>query len=79
MWYTLAMDESNDLTGTLQLLIFIRGVNLDFQITERLASVCSMHETTTGEDRFSKLKKLCNVTAFIGTNFSALQLMEEKT
>ena len=48
----LAMDESTDLTSTSQLLIFIRGVNLDFEITEQLASVCSMHGTTTSEDFF---------------------------
>ena len=57
LWYSLAMDESIDLTSTSQLLIFIRGVNLDFKIIERLASVCSMHETTTGEDLFLEVEK----------------------
>ena len=51
------MDESTDLTSTSQLLIFIRGVNLDFEITEQLASVCSMHGTTTGDDLFLKEEK----------------------
>ena len=57
LWYSLAMDESTDLTSTSQLLISIGGVNLDFEITEQLASVCSMHETTTGEDLFLELEK----------------------
>ena len=57
LWYSLAMDESTDLTSTSQLLISIGGVNLDFEITEQLASVCSMYETTTGEDLFLELEK----------------------
>ena len=51
------MDESTDLTSTSQLLIFICGVNLNFEITEQLASVCSMHGTTTGEDLFLEVEK----------------------
>ena len=51
------MDESTDLTSTSQLLIFIRGGNLDFEITEQLASVCSMHGTATGEELFLELEK----------------------
>ena len=58
LWYSLATDESTDLTSTSQLLIFIRGVNLDFEITEQLASVCSMHGTTTGEDLFLEIEKI---------------------
>ena len=57
LWYPLAMDESTDLTSTSQLLVFIRGVNLDFEIPEQLASVCSMHGTTTGEDLFLEVEK----------------------
>ena len=57
LWYSLAMDESTDLSSTSQLLVFIRGVNCNFQITEELASVCSMHGTTTGEDIFMEVQK----------------------
>ena len=57
MWYSLALDESTDLSSTSQLLVFIRGVNLDFHITEELASVCSMHGTTIREDIFMKVQK----------------------
>ncbi|XP_076372678.1 general transcription factor II-I repeat domain-containing protein 2-like [Tachypleus tridentatus] len=39
------------------LLVFIRGVNLDFQITEELASVCSTHGRTSGEDIFMEVHK----------------------
>ena len=51
------MDESTDFTSTSQLLIFIRDGNLDFEITEHLASVCSMHGTTTGENLFLEIEK----------------------
>ncbi|XP_076036545.1 general transcription factor II-I repeat domain-containing protein 2-like [Oratosquilla oratoria] len=57
LWYSLALDESNDLSSTSQLLVFIRGVNLDFQITEELASVCSIHGTTPGKDIFMEVQK----------------------
>ena len=57
LWYSLALDESTDLSSTSQLLVFIRGVNSDFQITEELASVCSMHGTTTGKDIFMEVQK----------------------
>ena len=34
LWYSLAMNASTDFTNTSQLLTFIAGVNLDFEITE---------------------------------------------
>ena len=57
LWYSLALDESTDLSSTSQLLMFIRGINLDFPITEELASVCSMHGTKTGKDIFIEVQK----------------------
>ena len=56
LWYSLALDESTDLSSTSQLLVFIRGINLDFQITEEFASVCRMHGTTTGKDIFMEVQ-----------------------
>ncbi|XP_076357306.1 general transcription factor II-I repeat domain-containing protein 2-like [Tachypleus tridentatus] len=56
-WYSLALGESTDLSSTSLLLLFIRGVNVDFQIMEELASVCSMHGRTTGEDIFMEVHK----------------------
>ena len=49
LWYSLALDEYAHLSSTSQLHAFIHGVNEDFQITEELASTCSMHGTTTGK------------------------------
>ena len=56
-WFSLALDESTDITDTAQLLLFIRGVNTEFEVTEELASMNSLHGTTTGEDIFKEVKK----------------------
>ena len=73
------MDESTDLTSTSQLLIFIRGVNLNFEITEQLASVCSMHGTTTGEDLFLEVEKTLQCYSLHWNKLQCIQLMEGKT
>ena len=36
LWYSLALDESNDVQDTAQLLVFIRGMDTNFQLTEEL-------------------------------------------
>ena len=52
-YFSLAIDESNDTTDTAQLLIFIRGVDAKFRITEELCSLQSLKSTTTAENIFS--------------------------
>ena len=52
--FALAMDKSNDVKDTAQLLIFIRGVNSNF---EELAALQSLTDTTTGEDIFCKVRQ----------------------
>lgn len=54
--YSLALDESTDVCDTFQLLVFLRVVNSEFNATQELASVHSMHTTTTGEDIFNEVK-----------------------
>ena len=46
------MDESIDIDDTAQLLIFVRGISENFEITEELLSMESMKDATTGEDIF---------------------------
>ena len=55
VYFSLALDESNDVQDTAQLLIFIRGVNSNFEVTEELAALQSLMDTTTGEDIFGKV------------------------
>ena len=54
-YFSLALDESTDTTDTVQLLIIIRGIDNNFNITEELASLESMHDRTTEADIFEKV------------------------
>jgi hypothetical protein len=38
--FSIAVDESTDVVYTAQLAIFVRGVDINFNITEELAAVC---------------------------------------
>ncbi|CAN7976684.1 unnamed protein product, partial [Ixodes persulcatus] len=55
--YSLALDESTDVCDTSQVLVFIRGVDSEFNVTEELVSVHSMYGTVTGEDIFRESEK----------------------
>ena len=47
--------ESTDLQDTAQLLIYIRGINENFQITEELLTMEFLKGTTTGKDMYSSV------------------------
>ena len=49
------MDESEDICGTAQLLIFVRSVDNEFNVAEELAELQSLQERTRGIDIFEKL------------------------
>jgi len=72
-YFSVTMDESTDRSDTAQLLIFIRGVDDEFNITEELACLQSLKGKTTGQiiyNEFSEglqnlnapISKLCNIT-----------------
>ena len=50
--FSIALDESTDILDTAQLLIFIRGIDEHFCITEELLSMESLKGSTTGQDMF---------------------------
>ncbi|KAL4101254.1 hypothetical protein QTP88_021274 [Uroleucon formosanum] len=54
-YFSIALDESTDMVDTAQILIFLRGVNANFEITEELGALESLSGTTTGEDIFKAL------------------------
>ncbi|KAJ1132649.1 hypothetical protein NDU88_010956 [Pleurodeles waltl] len=51
---------SNDVRDSTQLLIFIRGTNDYFEVTEELAALKSIKGTTTGEDIYEKVCQTVN-------------------
>ncbi|GBP19876.1 General transcription factor II-I repeat domain-containing protein 2A [Eumeta japonica] len=52
-----SLDESTDLSDTAQLAIFIRGVDKEFTVTEKLLALQPLKGTTTGEDIFNEVQK----------------------
>ena len=69
MFYSLALDESTDQTDTAQLAIFVRGVDSNFDVFEKLLSIASLKDRTTGEDMFKALK---NAMEFYDLRFENL-------
>ena len=47
---TLKLDERTDISGTVQLVIFIRAVTADFDIVEEFLDMTSFSSTTTWQD-----------------------------
>jgi hypothetical protein len=66
----LARDESTDSTDTSQLLIFIRGTNKNFAITEELAGLYSMKGHTSRKETADEVIKC--VTEKLGLTFNNL-------
>ena len=56
VWYSLALDESTDAQDTAQLIIFIRGIDGNFKVTEELLALESLKDTTTGQDLYQTVK-----------------------
>jgi hypothetical protein len=52
--YSLAVDESTDLSDTSQLSVFIRGVECDLNVVEEFVSLLPISETTKGVDFSAK-------------------------
>lgn len=67
--YSLAFDESTDISDTSQLVIFIRGVNDSFQVTEEMLNLLHLKDTTRREDVFQAIEKCLAENSL---NFEAL-------
>jgi len=71
VYYSLAVDESTDITSTSQLAIFIRGVTSTFDVYEELLELCPMKGQTRGSDLLQCLltclsKQQLDLTKLIG-------------
>ena len=49
-FYALAMDDSTDATDMAQLAIFIRGIDDEYKVTEEMASLVPLKDTTKSRD-----------------------------
>lgn len=87
--HSLALDESNDIKDTAQLLIFIWGINYSFEIMEEFLTTESLKGQTWGEDLFNQVSavidrmkllwsKLANVTKDGSSNLSGKKVAAEK-
>ncbi|XP_056637725.1 general transcription factor II-I repeat domain-containing protein 2-like [Diorhabda sublineata] len=56
--FSIALDESTDLSDTAQLAIFIRGIDKEFTVIKELLALQPLKATTTGEDIFNEVQKL---------------------
>ena len=56
--FSLALDESTDISDTAQLVIFIRAVPTDFDIVEDFLDMASFSSTTTGQDIYEEVLKV---------------------
>ena len=57
-FFSLALDESADISDVAQLSIFIRGIDDSFYVFDELIGLESLHEGTRGLDIFNKVR-LC--------------------
>lgn len=55
--FSLAFDESIDISDISQLVVFIRGVNDLFDVTQEMLNLLHLRDTTRGEDVFNAIKK----------------------
>ncbi len=56
--YSIACDESTDISDSAQLLVFLRGVNETFEVTQELAGIETLSGTTKGEDLFFAVERV---------------------
>ncbi|CAK1587365.1 unnamed protein product [Parnassius mnemosyne] len=61
-FFSLALDESTDVSSIAQLLIFIRGVTQDFEVLEELLGMCSLKGQTREVDILNVLLDECSKT-----------------
>ena len=69
-YYFLTIDKSTDSTDMAQLLVFVRGIGHNFNVSEELAGMQSMQGRTTGKDMCSAITDC--VTKKLSSDFKNL-------
>jgi hypothetical protein len=72
IFYALALDESTDITDTVQVAIFIRGVDVHFNKTEELAALYPLKDTTCSRDLLGAVTSTLNGFSLQLNNLSGL-------
>ena len=58
IYFSLALDESKDVSATSELLIFIRTVDVNFTVQEELVKMCSLNEGTKCSNIYAALESV---------------------
>jgi len=69
-YFSIAIDESCDVTDNAQLLVYIRCVNQNFDVVQDLLGLCQLQTTTTGSDIFKTLKECVENSKINGQSLS---------
>ncbi|GBP18971.1 General transcription factor II-I repeat domain-containing protein 2 [Eumeta japonica] len=62
--FSLAIDETTDVSDIAEPLIFVRGIDENFTFYEELVKMCSLKGTTTREDLFHHLEQALDSLQF---------------
>jgi hypothetical protein len=62
-WFFVATDENTDMGVTQHDFVFVRAVNMEFNVTGKLTAVISTERTTTGADLYEVKKMLQSMDA----------------
>ncbi|XP_015431640.1 PREDICTED: general transcription factor II-I repeat domain-containing protein 2-like [Dufourea novaeangliae] len=92
-YFSLAIDESTDITSTAQLLIFARGITYEFEVSDELIGMSSLSGQMKGSDMLTGLSEQCSKSdldliklsgittdgdlSMIGTNFGLVTLLKQ--
>ncbi|XP_041419118.1 general transcription factor II-I repeat domain-containing protein 2-like [Xenopus laevis] len=71
-YYALAVDESTDATDTAQLAIFMRGIDNEYNVTEEMASLVPLKDTTKSRDLYEAVKNMLNRYSLSFVNISGI-------
>ncbi|XP_073346963.1 general transcription factor II-I repeat domain-containing protein 2-like [Pagrus major] len=70
--FSIACDESTDISDSAQLLIFLRGVNEDFEVCQELAGLETLKGTTKGTDVFMAVQRVMDRNSLKWENLSGI-------